>query len=204
MNLHHALVSIADSLENASIPDVYKTQTSDITHIVLDRFSIDDARQLSQDALQKPIMSNERVFVLVVKALPIESQNALLKLFEEPPEHTRFYLVIPQEGMMIPTLKSRVSVLESVHGAAVKNETFISFLSASYAERLSLIADIAKKKDLNMIESIITGAEEYVAKDVQKNTLLLTTTLFVRDYIKTPGASSKMLLEELALSLPQA
>jgi hypothetical protein len=201
---HHAVVCIADSLEDSLVPEVYKTQSSDVTHIILDRFSIDDARQLSVDALQKPVDSEYRVFVLVVKKLPEESQNALLKLFEEPPTQTRFYIVLPQAGMMIPTLHSRVYVETSEEGGAVsaKNDTFASFLADTYADRLTTIASITKKKELQTIEDIIRGVEEYASKRSVKNPELLSSILFVRKYAKTPGASAKMLLEELALSLP--
>lgn len=202
MNSHHAIVCIANTLEDSAIPDIYKKQTSDVSHIIVDRFGIDDARKLSQDALQKPLDSEHRVFVLVVTKLPEESQNALLKLFEEPPEQTRFYIVLPQEGILIPTLRSRVYIEEFYTSQESKNETFDTFLKASYAERLFTIVVITKKKDLQAIEEIVSGAEMYAAKDSVHNQSLLATVLYVRNYIKTPGASAKMLLEELSLSLP--
>jgi DNA polymerase III delta prime subunit len=192
---------VADTLEQSAVPDIYKTQSSDVSHIIVDRFSIDDARTLSQNALQKPVEAAYRVFVLVATKLPEESQNALLKLFEEPPVQTRFYIVLPQEGILIPTLRSRVFVEEAQVKQETENTAFNLFLHASYAERLSTIADLTKKKDLQAIENIVRGTEEYAATDIQKNAPLLATVLFVRSYIKTPGASSKMLLEEIALTL---
>ena len=204
MNSHHAIVCVADTLEDSSVPEMYKIQSSDVSHIIVDRFSIDDARTLSQDALQKPIQAAHRVFVLVVTKLPEESQNALLKLFEEPPEQTRFYIVLPQEGMLIPTLQSRVSVEVSADAEHVHGEQFTTFLHNSYAKRLAHIADITKKKDLQEIEHIIRGAEVYASADPLRHQTLLATVLYVRKYGKTPGASAKMLLEELVLSLPQA
>jgi DNA polymerase III delta prime subunit len=203
MNTHHAIVCIADTLENSVVPTVYKTQSNDVSHICVDRFSIEDARTLSLNALQKPVEAEYRVFVLVVTKLPEESQNALLKLFEEPPSKTRFYIVLPQEGILIPTLRSRVWVEESVVADVTENTSFATFLSASYAERISHIAEITKKKDLQEIENIVRGAEMYVAKNTLQNTALLVTVLYVRGYIRTPGASAKMLLEELALSVPR-
>ena len=203
MNPHHAIVCVADTLESSTVPAVYKTQSNDVSHIVVDRFGIGDARKLSQDALQKPVDSEYRVFILVVKKLPEESQNALLKLFEEPPKQTRFYIVIPQEGILIPTLRSRVFVEEHHDTQTAENSAFDTFFIASYAERLTTIADITKKKDLSTIEAIVRGAELYSAKDSLKYQYLLATVLYVREYIKTPGASAKMLLEELALSLPR-
>ena len=203
MNPHHAIVCVADTLESSTVPAVYKTQSNDVSHIFVDRFSIEDARTLSLDALQKPVEAEHRVFVLVVTKLPEESQNALLKLFEEPPAQTRFYMVLPQEGILIATLRSRVWIEESVAAHTATNTTFATFLSASYAERISHIADITKKKDLPEIENIVRGAEMYVVTDTLQNKALLATVLYVRGYITTPGASAKMLLEELALSVPR-
>jgi len=203
MNTHHAIVCIADTLEDSAVPEIYKTQTVDVSHINCDRFSIADARQLSIDALQKPVNSNKRVFVLVLKKMPEDSQNALLKLFEEPPEQTQFYLVIPQDGILIPTLRSRVTIENTLTSEGGKNIVFDTFISAAYADRLVFIADITKKKDLVSIEDIVRGVEKYVASNPLKHGQTLSTVLFVREYIKTPGASAKMLLEELALSLPK-
>ena len=201
MNSHHAIVCVADTLEDSAVPDIYKKQSSDVSHIVLDRFGISDARKLSQDALQKPIDSEYRVFVLVVKKLPEESQNALLKLFEEPPEQTRFYIVLPQEGILIPTLRSRIFIETSATDQVTTSDAFTAFLTMSYAERLSFVADITKKKDLSAIEDVLRGAELYAAEDPLKNSSLLSTVMYIREYSKTPGASMKMLLEELILSL---
>lgn len=203
MNSHHAIVYIADTLGKSAVPAEYKIRSNDVSHIVVDRFSIDDARKLSLDALQKPVEAEHRVFVLVVTKLPEESQNALLKLFEEPPSQTRFHIVLPQEGILIPTLRSRVSVEESAVEDVAENTAFATFLHASYAERISHIAEITKKKDLPAIEHVVRGAENYVATDTLQNKALLVTVLYVREYIATPGASAKMLLEELALSVPR-
>lgn len=203
MNPHHAIVFIANNLKESFVPEIYKTQTCDVSHIILDRFGINDARQLVSESLQKPIEGKYRVFVLVIKKLPEEAQNSLLKLFEEPPLNTRFYMVIPQEGMLIPTLLSRVFMeRNSCLSEAPRNETFVSFLGASYSDRMLIIADITKNKKLEEIESIIQGAEVYVSENSIANCNLLETVIFVRKYIKTPGASAKMLLEELSLVLP--
>jgi len=199
---HHAVVCVADSLENSVVPEVYKTQSSDVSHIVCDRFSIDDARQLSQVALQKPVNDAYRVFVLVTKKLPVESQNALLKLFEEPPTATKFFLIIPNEGMLISTLRSRVQI--ALGDALETNEFFLSFLKDCYADRLKTIADITKRKDVASTEALLSGAEVYVAEDSLNRQELLKGIVFIQGYAKTPGASAKMLLEELALCLPTA
>lgn len=203
MDSHHAIVFTASSVQESAIPEEYKIQSNDVTHVVADRFGIDEARALSRNSLQKPIDSDTRVFVVATQSLPVESQNALLKLFEEPPEHVQFYLIIPQVGMLIPTLRSRVLVRETLVQVSEINTSFVSFLADSYAGRMATVLDITKKKDLQAIEKLLVGSEEYIASNSKLHRELLKTVLFVRSYIKTPGASAKMLLEELALALPR-
>jgi len=199
---HHAVVCIASSIDTDVLPDSYKKQSEDVTHILCDRLSIGDARQMVQDAQQKPVSNEYRVFVIVTKKLPIETQNALLKLFEEPPEHARFYLIIPQEGMLLPTLASRVQICHSVENTAKTNNAFVSFLESSYADRIATVADIAKKKDVQTIALLLEGAESFVVHNPVMYAQTLETIIFIRRYATTQGASTKMLLEELAFSLP--
>lgn len=76
-------------------------------------FSVEDARKLS-DMAQRAAMNGERK-AIVVSALRLfhEAQNALLKIFEEPPAGTTLLLVVPSEGMLLPTLRSRLLPLPS-------------------------------------------------------------------------------------------
>ena len=95
MNEHHAILLYADSLDASHLPDAYKVQSPDILHIFVDRFSIDDARELTLLASQTPFSASMRVFVVVAHDIAVEAQHALLKLLEEPPQSARFYLILP-------------------------------------------------------------------------------------------------------------
>jgi DNA polymerase III delta prime subunit len=205
MQTHHALLLHADSLEVSTIQDEYKKQSADVLHFVRDRFSIDDARELSVFAAQTPFEAEVRVFVIAVKDIAIEAQNALLKLLEEPPSTARFYIVVPKTTLLLPTLLSRLSVqTDIVESADTVNTHFESFLKSSYADRLLSIAEHTKEKDLPWIDAVLGGAESYASQMKDKDVQLYTAILFARKYIKTKGASAKMLLEELALCLPLA
>ncbi len=205
MLTHHAYLVHASSIETAHIPEHYKTQTADITHIVVDRFSIEQARKLTELAQGQAFeVRGMRVFVIAAQDIAIEAQNALLKLFEEPPQGVVFYLVLPKTSFVAATLLSRLCVVQ-VELAGVDadtNDTFASFVSASYAERLATIADKTKEKDYLWIEQIVTGAEHVAI--ASKKVVLLQTIVLIQTHIRTKGASAKMLLEELALLLPQS
>ena len=132
-----------------------------------------------------------------------ETQNALLKLFEEPPQTSRFALVVPGEDSVIATLRSRFQVI-SLRGEedSYKSGRVLvrEFLKKSYAERLEEIARQVKKKEEGWATQLLVSLEEffYVEKDLHA----LACIAFVRTYSDRRGASLKMLLEHLALSLP--
>ncbi len=200
MENHHAFITYASALSGAAIPEALKVQSVDTEHIICGRFSIDDARALSMRAQQTPLQSPNRVFVIVCEEIAPEAQNALLKLFEEPPVHTLFYVVLPQTAHVLPTLRSRFMLLDS-HSAEQQTEDFALFAEAAYAKRVELIGAKTKDKDTQWVESIVQGCERAASETRQLP--LMKAVLFVRRYIKTRGASPKMLLEELALLLPR-
>ncbi len=202
MDEHHATLLCADTLASAALPDAYRQQSADVLHVVRERFGIDDARELSAIASQTPFAAPVRVFVVVAGDIAPEAQNALLKLFEEPPKHARFYLIVPSVSFLLPTLRSR---LHSPSGGASQDvyvDSFSAFRNASYGERLVLIAQLAKDKNREAMEAIIRGCEHAAQCEDLQNAALLRSVLFVRTYSGSRGASLKMLLEELALTLP--
>ena len=204
MEKHHALVYIADSLPESAVPEKYKIQSVDVAHVVRDRLGIDDVRKLIATAAQAGVTKDGRVFVIVTQNIPVEAQNALLKLFEEPPRDAQFLVVIPDENMLIPTLRSRVQVTDAKSSVDAYSEDFTTFLGMSQKERMDHIASLAKAKSVSIMTTIVNDTARYAAAQLPKETDLAKTAVFVQSYFGTPGASKKMLLEELALSLPRA
>lgn len=204
MEKHHAHLIFADSLDVSTLPVLYRTQSADVLHMSNDRFTIDDARELSRLAQQKPFEADLRTVVICTKDIAVEAQNALLKLLEEPPAHTQFYIVIKRTALLLPTLRSRLSTEEDTHHAPSReNDAFASFKRSSYADRLASIAEKTKEKDAAWIEEILRGSEEYTQLHTSSaKGPILRSVVFIRNYLGSKGASSKMLLEELALTLP--
>lgn len=205
MYTHHAYLAFAPSLETSGVPLEYQKSTIDIYHLVTPRLTIDDARSLTLLSEQRPFEAKKRVFVIVTSDIALEAQNALLKLFEEPSLHAEFYVVVPKTAFLLPTLRSRLAVMEEEEGETEKNstnESFTTFASFSYADRLVQIAEKTKAKDLVWIEAILQGFEVATQSAVKDKELMLKTVVLIRSYIGSKGASAKMLLEELALVLP--
>ncbi len=202
---HHAIAISADSLEAAVLPAEFLTPSLDVVHYVADRLAIDTVRDIIRDAFVKPVSAVKRSFVIVARDIPIEAQNALLKLLEEPPTTARFILIVPRIDVLLPTVRSRVLVLPAPRPASVPAvPLFAAFQTAAINDRLDMVAAWAKNKDYEAMEAVLRGTELFLHTALPAAGQLLKTTLLIRDYMSQSGAAKKMLLEELALSLPQA
>jgi hypothetical protein len=68
---------------------------------------IDSVRQMIKQLALKTSGRKRIVMVENAQLLSEESQNALLKSIEEPPEHTHFILTAPAVTLLLPTITSR-------------------------------------------------------------------------------------------------
>lgn len=103
-------------------------------------FSVDDARAVNRFVLQAPIAGDQKLVAIATGRIYHEAQNALLKTFEEPPEGTTLVLVVPTEGMVLPTLRSRLVPLPG--GKHSVPEEARVFLEASKTEREKLVTKL--------------------------------------------------------------
>ena len=74
--------------------------------------SIEDVRKILSLAHQAPLRGEHKAIVVSGSRIYHEAQNALLKLFEEPPKGTVMYLIVSSLGQLLPTLRSRVVILK--------------------------------------------------------------------------------------------
>ena len=199
---HHAYGYVGIELARKSLGVQLEAHDPDVWVTEHDAFSVDDARVLRVRASSTPVVASVQTFIIIANTLTNEAQNALLKLFEEPPARTVFHLVVSKRGQLLPTLQSRLFFVED--DAVMTNDevdSFKQFRLASLADRLEQVATIVKRKDVATAESLVAGAEQVAENN--KDPQLLETVMQVRSYFGTRGASTKMLLESLALALPQ-
>lgn len=170
----------------------------DLVYKTYERMSITDVRALIHEAMLRPVHESHRTFIIATDSVLEEAQNALLKLFEEPNEHTTFYLIVPKMDMLLPTLLSRLDVLK-IEERGSAHDSFHSFCRLSYSERITCIAEKLKNEDTAWVQEIVSGCELYAhtARDanIMREVLILVT------YISKAGSSKKMLLEHIALTL---
>ncbi|GEM_PF-208662 len=77
-------------------------------------FTIDDSRELKAAHEMMPITAaGKKVFIISLNGITVEAQNALLKLLEEPAEYAHFFLIIPSAHLLLPTVRSRLSLINT-------------------------------------------------------------------------------------------
>lgn len=90
--------------------------------------SVTQTRELKNSLQHTSWQKGNRVVLIDgAEFLNLESGNALLKLLEEPPERTFFFLLIENEGSVLPTVRSR---LQSFYFALVKTSEIAAALKA--------------------------------------------------------------------------
>lgn len=78
------------------------------------KISIDQVRQLQQDARYRPLEAPQKAYVLAeAEAMSREAANSLLKLLEDPPPQTILLLLARHVSRLLPTILSRCQVLRA-------------------------------------------------------------------------------------------
>lgn len=201
MNLtHHAELIRNNEVQTVKF-DCVSEKVEKIEKYV-ERFGIDDARELVRQAYGRPVNSDELALVVRTELITLEAQNALLKILEEPPLSTKLVFVVPVDLMILDTLSSRFNQkkVDTEIQTTEAKEVFKVFLNADYKTRLSEIESAIKKKDVMWQRLIKQGLIGYMSKNKDTVTSIVGLEYAVRTLL-TRGASNKMLLEHIALIL---
>lgn len=106
-------------------------------------FSVQDARRVGAYAAQGATRGDRTLTVLAAERIFHEAQNALLKLFEEPVPGATLVLVVPAEGTLLPTLRSRLIQLPGTSAPGAPEAG--AFLAANDAARAKMVASLVKR-----------------------------------------------------------
>ena len=201
MNCHHALLLQEKSfIESDYFKNSFDTNAEyEVFHY--ETLTIGDVRKIIQTAFVKPFTGDNKTMILEAGTLAIEAQHALLKVLEEPPTTTQFILVLNSLEGLLPTLLSRVMQPKVINKRRHSNNSFFTiFQTSSYASRLESIGRITKDKDVNQIDLLRDGVLWYLEQ--QPPSAIAAIMLDCVTKLSMRGASKKMLLEEIALTLP--
>lgn len=222
--MHHAFVIEAGAEEGIAQALTYlKSELRLDAHnnpdVVVMRFgllSVEDARRVAEAAFGAPLRGDAKAIIVSASRAYHEAQNALLKLFEEPPAGTHLFLILPSLGGLLSTLRSRVQVLSSGRNAEIAlTEDAEEFLKASRERRSAIAKKLAtgkdedeRRKNRDRAIGIVNGAEATAYEAFKKKespalVAALRDISILRGYLYDRSAPVRMILEHLALVLPK-
>ncbi len=177
-------------------------------------FKISNSRFLRERQSRR---SDQDVLCLIVAfdTITIESQNALLKIFEEPNQGVNFFLIAPETVVLLPTLLSRLVVVRVPPSLILQGSSNRAnrFLDAAPEQRLIAIESWLKKR--KNLPGVVM--KQFVLKFLQEleSTMLLRikaskssskylinffeTLIKARSYLRSQAGLSRLVLEHLAL-----
>ncbi|MEK7635000.1 MAG: hypothetical protein AAB446_01035 [Patescibacteria group bacterium] len=221
--LHHASVVIGDDCRSFVLEILinrlnFNTKANpDFLLIENQSFGIDEVRNLERWAIGKPLVGDVKASLIIVNSITFEAQNALLKILEEPPLGTYFFINLQSLGGLLPTFLSRVRILFLRSDLEKKSQrsdlgdgNAKKFLLSQIKEKFSMIRSLSKKEDptslklrgasKNEMKELIKNLEEIAYKNNFK-AQDLKNILIAKTFASVRGSSPKMLLEWLSCVL---
>ncbi len=202
----HALVARELELEAKGNPDVITLRYG--------LLSVEDARHIITLVGQAPVAGAHKVLVIAAERMYHEAQNALLKVFEEPPLGTYLFLILPTLGGLLPTLRSRVHILPGVARRSSTQEIpeiATQFMKAAKEKRSALIKKLSSGKDEEERRAyreeaiaLVNGLERALrAQGLERHEDTLREISTLRPYLYDRSAPVKQILEHLSLVVPK-
>ncbi|MBQ6991382.1 MAG: DNA polymerase III subunit [Clostridia bacterium] len=160
--------------DNNNNPDITIIEKEEDSNVI----KIDQIRQMTLKILEKPIISNKKVYIINDSELMNEpAQNSLLKTLEEPPEYATIILITSREDLFLNTIKSRCT---KIMFNKLSNEDLKQILKMKYnyeniSNNMFLLFDGSVERALNLIDkdkeyeelsNIINNLEKYNVVDV--------------------------------------
>ena len=222
---HHAFVIEAGAEEGVAAAlawvekelGVQPEGNPDVVVMQLGLLSVEEARRVTELAAGAPFAGEHKVVIIAASRAYHEAQNALLKVFEEPPAGAVLFLILPSLGGLLPTLRSRIQVLSPNYGLtmSVIPEIAEEFVKATREKRSALIKKLTSGKDedarrenrdealalLNGIEALAYAHDEGLTS--VKHAELLRDVAVLRGHLYDRSAPVKMILEHLAIVTPK-
>lgn len=198
---HHAFYYAGDREEGIERALAYGTRSlglaptgnPDVVVLRYELFPVEDARKIGELASRVPSKGEAKLIVIAATRLFHESQNALLKVFEEPAPGTTIILIVPSEGVIIPTLRSRLIELSGDSEAEKVPEHVKAFLEGNAAEREKLVAKLLDRAKSDKAEEKQAARSEALA---------LASGLMRAAYKKREDSDTRAFLSDLDRFIP--
>lgn len=232
-NLHHAY--LIEGTREEIVPELLKfieslgikTSTNpDFSHIAVDSFKIDDARDLKSVEYEKGFSTGKKIFLISANNFLLEAQNTLLKIFEEPIENTHFFIITPNVDFLLKTLVSRFYLIRTKPELKEELKEAEKFLKMSVRNRIEFIKELlnepeeeevptevgiptgvgkdsVRSKALKFLNALELLLQNKFTKNFSNLTPSFQQIFKVREFLGQPGSSAKSLMESVALAIPE-
>ena len=155
---NNSYILISNDIENEfnRIKDELKPLR--VIPFLTDEFKIEDAKAVIAQAYISE--SELKYIVLGANSFNAISQNALLKILEEPPKNVAFIIITPIKSNLLPTIRSRLPIIK---GKIVKDSVDVDLNLArlNYDEVFNFLkenARVTKSQAKLLIEAIFKKA----------------------------------------------
>ncbi len=192
-----------------------KKDNPDFLCQIYDAFTIYDCALIKNWHSERGVSGGKKICIIGTKFINYDAERGLLKMIEEPQEGTHFFIIVPNSQILLDTILSRSHVVKIISGENSSTKNAKEFLASSKNIRIEMVSNIIKgRKDdegsggLRFEATELVNALEklfYVKFKADKNNIEIQFVLEelqkARNYLSTPGASVKMILEHIALVL---
>lgn len=140
------------------------------------KIKIEQIRQMQRKVAEKPIISNNKVYIIDdADTMTTEAQNCLLKTLEEPPEYVTIILICTNEGNLLSTIKSRCTRMqfEPIKDEEIKEYVKTKLPDEQISEKLIELAQGSIGKAIKLNEK----------KDIYENIENILVSMQCRDLI---------------------
>lgn len=172
-------------------------------------FGIDDAREARRRAYLSS--AAKTFFIVSVEHTTSEAQNALLKIIEEPPKETHFFILAPSANTLLPTLRSRLRLIRCPpQSLSEKRKAEIAeFLMQHPGKRLRAVAQYASDK--TWVAALLADTEQFFVDARHKKEYQIPDTLWadvvtligrMNQEITKPGSAARLIAEYVSVTLP--
>lgn len=175
----------------------------------VDTFSIEDSRSLVSSQSLTGFDSGKKIFVSFFDSITVEAQQSLLKVLEEPTPETHFFFITQNTEIFLPTIMSRVCLVEPNSTSSVSGVKFDStdFYSVSPAKRIALCSGLIKAKSRRRVgafldELEIGGVKHFQKSHVKEWAVFLEKLPKLKQYAGLRGSSLKQIIESVCLLAP--
>ena len=209
--LHHCYLILGEVVQNRKAVlnfcerelEVPVRGNPDLAIIEAETLGIDEVRSLIERQSRRSANQGKKIFLIISQFFTREAQNALLKVLEEPTTDTHFFILTGSTNGLLPTLLSRVFLV--ISEAEISLTEAKKFVKMPLNQRLEFAKNLSaggeKQKIIELVQSLQILTYQ---TGVKKNATVLGEMEKMSNYLYDRAASSKMILEHLALTLPEA